>query len=144
MSHLNNSDSLFQRIIADVLSDVQWCIAKNGGGYTQRGVAKGLKVPCLFMITEVSIRCQKNPEVGIRRSLYPRIPPNTPLPMLRFPVFLVTFGRNVRRILVRGSMPPCRPRRRKFRKFDYEMVHSEVYLNKKRGQHSAVFYTCLP
>jgi len=40
---------------------MQWCIAKNGGGYTQRGVAKGLKVPCLFMITEVSIRCQKNP-----------------------------------------------------------------------------------
>ena len=39
----------------------QWCIAKNGGGYTQRGVAKGLKVPCLLMITEVSIRCQKNP-----------------------------------------------------------------------------------
>ena len=29
-----------------------------------------------------------------------------------------------------GSMPPCRLRRRKFRKFDYEMVHSEVYLNK--------------
>jgi len=27
----------------------------------QRGVAKGLKVPCLFMITEVSIRCPKNP-----------------------------------------------------------------------------------
>ena len=27
----------------------------------QWGVAKGLKVPCLFMITEVSIRCQKNP-----------------------------------------------------------------------------------
>ena len=39
----------------------QWCIAKNGSGYTQRGVAKGLKVPCLFMITEVSIRCPKNP-----------------------------------------------------------------------------------
>jgi len=39
----------------------QWCIAKNGGGYTQRGVATGLKVPCLFTITEVSIRCQKNP-----------------------------------------------------------------------------------
>ena len=51
----------------------QWRIAKNGGGYTQRGVAKGLKVPCLFMITEVSIRCQKNPEVGIRR-----IPAYTP------------------------------------------------------------------
>ena len=32
-----------------------------GNGYTQRGVATGLKVPCLFMITEVSIRCQKNP-----------------------------------------------------------------------------------
>ena len=29
-----------------------------------------------------------------------------------------------------GSMPPCRLWRRKFRKFDYEMVHSEVYLNK--------------
>jgi len=27
----------------------------------QRGVAKGLKAPCLFMITDVSIRCQKNP-----------------------------------------------------------------------------------
>jgi len=39
----------------------------------QRGVAKGLKVPCLFMITEVSIRCQKNTEVGIRR-----IPAYTP------------------------------------------------------------------
>ena len=38
----------------------QWCIANNGGGCTQRGVAKGLKVPCLFMITEVSIRCKKN------------------------------------------------------------------------------------
>ena len=38
----------------------QWCIAKNGGGYTQTGVAKGLKVPCLFMIAEVNIRCQKN------------------------------------------------------------------------------------
>ena len=39
----------------------QCCIAKNGGGYTQTGVAKGLKVPSLFMIAEVSIRCQKNP-----------------------------------------------------------------------------------
>jgi len=39
----------------------------------QRGVANGLKVPSLFMITEVSIRCQKNPEVGIRR-----IPAYTP------------------------------------------------------------------
>ena len=40
---------------------LQCCIAKNGGGYTQTRVAKGLKVPCLFMIAEVSIRCQKNP-----------------------------------------------------------------------------------
>ena len=39
----------------------QWCIAKNGGGYTHTGVTKGLKVRCLFMITEVSICCQKNP-----------------------------------------------------------------------------------
>ena len=31
--------------------------------------------------------------------------------------------------LVRGSMPPCRLRRN-FWKFDYEVVHSEVYLNK--------------
>ena len=53
--------------------DAQWCIAKNAGGYTQRGVAKGLNVPCLFMITEVSIRCQKNLEVGLRR-----IPAYTP------------------------------------------------------------------
>ena len=37
---------------------------------------------------------------------------------------------NVRRILVRGPVPPCHLRRRKFRKSDYEMVHSEVYLNK--------------
>ena len=28
-----------------------------------------------------------------------------------------------------GSMPCCRLRRRKFWKFEYEMVHSEVYLN---------------
>ena len=50
-------------------------IAKNGGGYTQTGVAEGLKVPCLFMIAEVCIyiRCQKTPEVGIRR-----IPAYTP------------------------------------------------------------------
>jgi len=39
-------------------------------------VAKGLKVPCLFMITEVSIRCQKTPKVGIRR-----IPAYTPPPI---------------------------------------------------------------
>ena len=35
--------------------------------------------------------------------------------------------RNVRRIVVR---PPCRLRRRNSWQFDYEMVHSEVYLNK--------------
>jgi len=63
----------------------QWCIAKNGGGYTQTGVAKGLKVPWLFMIAEVSIRCQKNPEVGIRRIGLPAYtpPPNTPLTLTR-------------------------------------------------------------
>jgi len=58
-----------QRVTAHGL----WCIAKNGGVYTQTGVATGLKVPCLFMIAEVSIRCQKNPEVGICR-----IPAYTP------------------------------------------------------------------
>ena len=29
-----------------------------------------------------------------------------------------------------GSVPPCRLRRRNFWKFGYEMMHSEVYLNK--------------
>jgi len=38
--------------------------------------------------------------------------------------------RNVRRILVKGSMPPCLLRRRKLWKFDYEIVHSGVYLTK--------------
>ena len=28
---------------------------------------RGWRRACLFMITQVSIRCQKNPEVGIRR-----------------------------------------------------------------------------
>ena len=38
--------------------------------------------------------------------------------------------RTVRRILVRGVSAPCRLRRRKLWKSDYEMVHSGVYLNK--------------
>ena len=38
--------------------------------------------------------------------------------------------RNVRRILVTGSMPPCRLRRKKFWKFDYEMVHLKyIWIN---------------
>jgi len=53
----------------------QWCIAKNGGGYTQWGVAKGPKVPCLFMITEVSIRCQKKTR-RLVYAVYPCIPPH--------------------------------------------------------------------
>ena len=41
-------------------------------------MAKGLKVPCLFMITEVSIRCQKNP--GGWYTAYTYVyPPNTRL-----------------------------------------------------------------
>jgi len=40
------------------------------------------------------------------------------------------YAASVRRILDRGPMPPCRLRRRTFWKFAYEMVHSEVYLNK--------------
>jgi len=60
-----------QNVLACVMVCSQWCIAKNGGGYMQSGVAKGLKVPCLFMITKVSIRCQKNP----RRLLYGVYPP---------------------------------------------------------------------
>ena len=59
-------------------TNTQWCIAKNGGGYTQTGMEKGLKVPCLFMIAQVSIRRQKNP--GGWYTPYTRVyPPNTPL-----------------------------------------------------------------
>ena len=61
------------QVCTSLQTDNQWRIAKNGGGYTQRGVTKGLKLPCLFMISEVSIRCQKTPEVGVRR-----IPAYTP------------------------------------------------------------------
>ena len=49
-----------------------------------------------------------------------------------------TLYRNVRRIVTRGVNAPCRLRRRKF---DYEMVHSEVYLKKICGQHIAPFST---
>jgi len=48
-------------------------LLKNRGGYTQRGVAKGLKVPCLFIITEVSIRCPKKPR-RLVYGVYPHIP----------------------------------------------------------------------
>ena len=44
-------------------------------GIRRRGLVKGLKVPCLFMIAEVSIRCHKNPEVGIRRIGLPAYTP---------------------------------------------------------------------
>jgi len=57
----------------------QWCIAKTGGGYTQTGLAKGLKVPCLFMITEVSIRSQKNSGGWYRLRRIPAYTPNAPL-----------------------------------------------------------------
>jgi len=43
---------------------------------------------------------------------------------------IIIINRNVRRILVRGVNAPCRLRRRKFWKVDYEMVHREVNLNK--------------
>jgi len=45
--------------------------------------------------------------------------------VLRF-LFSETGTSALGKILVRGSMPPCRLRRRKFRKYDYEIVHSEV------------------
>jgi len=56
----------------------QWCIAKNGGGYTQRGVAKGLKGHCLFVITERWVYAVKKTR-RLVYAVYPRIPPNTPL-----------------------------------------------------------------
>jgi len=40
----------------------------------QTGVAKGLKVLCLFMIAEVSIRCQKKPR-RLVYAVYRRMPP---------------------------------------------------------------------
>jgi len=69
----------------------QWCIAKNGGGYTQSGVAKGLKVPCLFMITEVTVRwvyaVKKPRRLIYMYAVYPRIPPtNTPLGITQYNV----------------------------------------------------------
>jgi len=42
-------------------------------GIHKRGLANGLKVPCLFMIAEVSIRCQKTRRLVY--DVYPRIPP---------------------------------------------------------------------
>jgi len=81
---------------------MQWCIAKNGSGYTQRGVAKGLKVPCLFMIAEVSIRCQKNPEVGIRR-IPAYTPPQYTTGLMYICLVSVTLGREcVQRRRCRG------------------------------------------
>jgi len=62
----------------------------------QRGMAKGLKVPCLFMITEVSIRCQKKTEVGIQRT--PAYTPNTPLHASTPPLSFLQAG-----------CPSCRP-----------------------------------
>ena len=78
----------------------------------QRGVAKGLKVPCLFMITEVSIRCQKNPEVGIRR-----IPAYTPqyttdywqIAILHLQVHTGAVGRTLQERLYTTKMQhPCK------------------------------------
>jgi len=80
---------LFTLVVLNDTEEVQWCIAKNGGGYTQTGVAKGLKVPCLFMIAEVSIRCQKTPEVGIRR--IPAYPPQYTTEEVCFKTFVCKY-----------------------------------------------------
>ena len=59
--------------------------------------------------------------------------PNWPCQGLGRPgnrVYKLRASGGVRRILVRESMPPCRLRRKKFRKFDYKVVPSEVYPNK--------------
>ena len=71
--NIENTHTRLMAIFQDYLGKPQWCIAKNGGGYTQKGMAKGLKVHCLFMITEVSIRCQKTRRLVY--AVYPRIPP---------------------------------------------------------------------
>ena len=54
---------------------MQWCIAKMEVDIRKGALAKGLKVPCLFMITEVSIRCQKKP--GGWYTAYTRVYPPT-------------------------------------------------------------------
>jgi len=77
----------------------QWCIAKNGGGYTQRGVAKGLKVPCLFMIAEVSICCQKNP--GGWYTPYTRVYPK------KTPLVLPFWYQLTRVVLEKGPLNRC-------------------------------------
>ena len=58
-----NLDNQFHFLNNNTVWDNQWCIAKNGGGYTQRGVAK---VPCLFMITEVSTVADLGEVWGVR------------------------------------------------------------------------------
>jgi len=63
-----------------------------------------------------------------RRQLSPTISRQQRVPQ-RLPVCSSSLG-NVRWILVGGAVPPCRLRQSKFGKFDYEMVHFEVYLNK--------------
>ena len=70
----------------------QWCIAKNGGGYTQRGMAKGLKVPCLFMIAEVSIHCQETPR-GWYTPYTHVYPPIHHCPLLHVGIYMLEFTR---------------------------------------------------
>ena len=50
---LNRCRDIFDLILCYKYLHDQWCIAKNGGGYTQRGVAKGLKVPYLFTLSKL-------------------------------------------------------------------------------------------
>ena len=80
------SDCIWNKVV-EIVAHTQWCIAKNGVGYTQRGVAKGLKVPCLFMIVEVSTGVYAFKKTRrLVYAVYPLSPPNTPLPIPIFPV----------------------------------------------------------
>ena len=56
-----------------MLPYIQWCIAKNGGGYTQRGVAKGLKITAYLWSLRWVYAVKKTR--GLVYGVYPRIPP---------------------------------------------------------------------
>jgi len=78
-----HDDSTINIVMAIIIIIISGVLLKMEVGICKQGLAKGLKVLCLFMIAEVSIRCEKNPEVGIRR--IPRIPPTTPLIIISCP-----------------------------------------------------------
>jgi len=69
-----------QAILGKFLTPVQWCIAKHGGGYTQKGVAYMYTVyPAYLWSLRWVYAVKKNPEVGVR--CIPAYTPITPPPL---------------------------------------------------------------